>query len=321
MDSIFWPNSRFNSQDKMQQCPCVSPIMNKRGPTVSIIICTKNRVPELTRCLRAVSSLTVQPEEVIVVDNTAGNSSTESVARDFAARYFVEPTQGLSRARNRGLNESRCEVVAYLDDDAIPEGQWLGRLIEPFTKSSVAVVTGETVAPLSTISGVERESIRILDQTNPHWFEIASYGGLGIGTNMAFRRSACRGWKLFDERLGRGALLHSMEEHHAFTKLLSMNYSAVHVPAALVFHESEHAGDIRLEARNRVAYWLFLFSEFPSKRWELIRFLFQRLRKQPLGWERNSPDPGGIVTSGWKVLTQAGLAGVSLFLLSRLKKK
>jgi glycosyltransferase involved in cell wall biosynthesis len=297
-----------------------APSDNSPDLTVAIVVCTRNRPVVLRNCLHAIGQLNPAPNEVIVVDNTNGDKETESLALEFSARYITEPIPGLSRARNRGLTESKSEIVAYLDDDAVPDEHWLEFLLAPFADPNVAVVTGETVPAQSSAAKSKLEPPRFVNKENRQWFEIAAYGGLGIGTNMALRRAACQGWKIFDERLGRGAPFQGMEEHHAFARLLSLSYCAVHVPAAIVVHSSQNIGDVKREARNSIAYWLLLFSEFPACRLNLLRFLFRRLRRKPLTWPRNSPDPGEIITSGWRVLLKAGLAGTLLFMRTRKSK-
>ena len=96
--------------------------------TVTVIICTRNRSVLLQKCLAAVSSLNPAPNQVLVVDNSEGDSDTRKVAQDYNARYTIEPVRGLSRARNRGLTECDTDIVAFLDDDVIPAPDWLGLL-------------------------------------------------------------------------------------------------------------------------------------------------------------------------------------------------
>ncbi|HEX7797692.1 MAG TPA: glycosyltransferase, partial [Vicinamibacterales bacterium] len=70
-------------------------------PSVSVVICTRNRSESLAKCLRSVSQLSPAPEEVLVIDNapTAG-AAREVVDRFPHVRYIVEPKPGLSAARN-----------------------------------------------------------------------------------------------------------------------------------------------------------------------------------------------------------------------------
>ena len=63
-----------------------------------------------------------------------------------------------------------------------------------------------------------------------------------------------------------------------------------------------------------------MFSEFPGSRLDLLRFLFRRMRRKPLTWPRDAPDPGEIVTSGWRVLLAASLSAVLLFFRNRKPK-
>ncbi len=251
------------------------------------------------------------------MDNTAGDKEAEAVAKEFGALYLVEPRPGLSRARNRGLAESHSEVVAYLDDDATPDPQWLGMLLEPFADPLVAVVTGRIVRAETLPENETRQEPRTLSNKDPEWFETATFGGLGLGSNMAFRRNACAGGAIFDERLGRGAPFEIAEEHYAFALLLSRGRTAVHLPDALVFHPPGKQGDIKHEARNLIAFSMLLLAEFPDRRIELLQFLFRRLRRKPLTWPRDSPDPGEIITSGWFVLLSATFSAALLYIRTK----
>jgi glycosyltransferase involved in cell wall biosynthesis len=275
----------------------------------------------LRKCLEGVTRLERAPDEVIVVDNTSGDNETKAVVREFGATYTVEPIQGVSRARNRGLAESHSEVVAYLDDDVIADPHWLGRLLEPFNDPQVAVVTGKVVTPQSKIEDCAGQTPRLL-LTNkvPEWFEIATFGGLGLESNMAFRRKACAGQKIFDERLGRGAPFRIAEGYYAFALLLSSGHTAVYLPEAVVLHPPFTRGEVREEARSSIAYSMLLFSEFPDRRLDILRFLLRRARRKPLTWPRSSSDPGEIITSGWRVLLEAGFSAALLYFRNRKPK-
>ncbi len=282
--------------------------------SVSVVICTKNRTANLRECLGAVARLDLMPNQVLVVDNTPGNHDTESLSREFGARYVIEPVPGLSRARNRGLAECDTDIVAFLDDDAIPAPDWLGILMEPFADRKTAASTGKVVTPESNDKSPGEETPRSLNNQVPRWFEIATFGGMGLGSNIALRKQACIGAKLFDERLGRGAPFQIGEETYALARLLSDGYDVVYLPSALVFHPPLTRDTIASEARNSITYWLLLFTEFPAQRLNLVRFLVRRLRRKPLDWSRDPQEPGEIVTSGWRVLFKASVQALWLFL-------
>jgi glycosyltransferase involved in cell wall biosynthesis len=271
----------------------------------------------LRKCLEAIVRLDPGADEILVVDNTAGDAKAEAVSRELGARYIVEASPGLSRARNRGLKESKSEIVAYVDDDAMPDVAWLGLLLEPFADPRVAAATGRIHITGYGPVGRMQDAPRVLNNKVPQWFEIATFGGLGLGSNMALRKTASGGRKLFDERLGRGAPFQSGEEYYAFALLLSQSYSAVYVPTAIVYHPPLSRRSVEQEACNCFTYWLLLFAEFPRNRGDLLRFLFRRLRRKPLTWARDPQGPGEIIGSGWRVKLKAALMGAILFLRTR----
>lgn len=286
-------------------------------PSVSLVICTRHRPDELRNCLQGISRLNPGPDEILVIDNSDGDAATESAARAYGVRYLVERGPGLSYARNRGLAESSSEIVLYIDDDAVPEEDWLGQIVAPFVDPQMAMVSGE-VEP----EGWKRDRsapIRLLSRDDPQWFEIATFGGLGMGTSMALRKSVCSVWKGFDTRLGRGATIRIGEESEAAAALVALGYRAAMAPAAIVRHPLKPIDRKNLvhEAANSIAYWLVLLSEFPGHRIDLIRFLYRRLRGKSLSWPRDPQTPGEFVTSGWRIRLKAAIAGVRLYLHSR----
>lgn len=285
--------------------------------TVSVVVCTRNRPGDLTACLDAISRLNPSPDDILVIDNSDGDPAAERAAREHGARYVVERAIGLSRARNRALAESSSEIVAFIDDDAQPSEDWLEQILAPFADPQMAMVSGEVES-----AGIRRDRtlpVRTLGASDPQWFEIATFGGIGPGTGMALRKSACSGWKGFDVRLGRGAPFHIAEEHHAAAALVNLGHRVAVAPAAIVHHPFKPLDGQHLarEAACSFAYWLLLLSEFPGRRLDLIRFLIRRLRGKPLTWPRDPQVPGQIVSSRWMFRIKAGFAGTLLYLRSR----
>jgi hypothetical protein len=79
---------------------------------LSVVICTRDRTEALTNCLEALSQISNNALEIIVVDNAPTSGATRQVVLDRAQNdprivYTCEPSPGLSRARNHGLNEAR----------------------------------------------------------------------------------------------------------------------------------------------------------------------------------------------------------------------
>jgi O-antigen biosynthesis protein len=283
-------------------------------PTVTVVICTRNRPALLQKCLAAVLRLNPAPNKLLVVDNSEGNDDTRKVAQDYGARYITEPVRGLSRARNRALAECDTDVIAFLDDDVTPASDWLALLLSPFRDEQIGASAGRVITPDTLMPDLAQQTPRTLSNQDPHWFEIATFGGLGLGANMALRKRACAPERFFDERLGRGAPFEIGDESYAFAWLLSRGYRVVYIPSAVVHHPPLTRTSIDREARNSFTYWLLLFSEFPGQRLNLLRFLLRRLRGKRLEWPRNPQEPGEIVSSSWSLKLKAAWMGVVLFL-------
>ena len=274
-------------------------------PSCTVVICTRDRPTELNRCLEAVTRLDYPRFDVLVVDNAPGEARARDVARRWDAGYLVEPVPGLSRARNHGARASQTEVVAYLDDDGIPEPDWLSRLVSEFWDPMVMAVAGRIcflsegtlVFQLDLMQGPPHECLkhRAVDCETPNWFEMANFGGLGSGGNMAFRRSVFDVWEGFDVRLGRGAILDGGEEDYAFFRLIDLGYRVVFVPDAVVRHpapqtEEELRRELLRHITTSVGYMtLLLFEEAPYRR-ATLHYIMQAFQRTPRPWRTHQSE-------------------------------
>src|SRR5437016_5283605 len=91
----------------------------------SVVVCTRNRPDHLNRCLEALSSVSYPRFDALVVDNAPADSRAKEVAERWGARYVVEPIVGLSRARNLGARTCSSDIVAFTDDDAVVDPEWV----------------------------------------------------------------------------------------------------------------------------------------------------------------------------------------------------
>jgi glycosyltransferase involved in cell wall biosynthesis len=297
----------------------------------SVVVCTRNRPAELDRCLSAVSRLVYPAFEVMVVDNAPSDRRTREVAERWGVRYILEPLPGLSRARNRGARACDSEVIAFLDDDAVPEFDWLTCLAREFSDPIVMAVAGRRL-PLTTQTETERlctwmndrHQRFVVDRGSPQWFEIVNFGGIGTGMNMAFRRRAFDVWPGFHERLGRGTILRGGEEHHAFFSLVDHGFKVVHAPDALVRHPFPSTLDaLRAKQTNDLAsatgYIALLFMEERRHRWAVVKYVLEGLRGKQRSW-RTQARPGVRLVPWWRV-PLARLAGPLLYGWSRLTER
>ena len=109
---------------------------------VSVVIVSRGRPAALQRCLTGVSQLQYAPFEVIVVADPDGIAAARKM--DFAAhlKLVAFDKANISAARNLGIAQAAGEIVAFIDDDAVPEPQWLRYLVAPSRQSDVAAMGG-----------------------------------------------------------------------------------------------------------------------------------------------------------------------------------
>ena len=177
-------------------------------PSVAVVICahTMDRLADISDAVASVKAQSLQPDEVIlVIDHN--QELFDAVAHLGPKVVPNTGPKGLSGARNTGTELAQAEVVAYLDDDATAEVDWLEKLVQPFNDASVVAVGGRAIPNWDTAA--------------PEWFPEeynwvvgCSHRGLPetqaevrnvIGCNMAFRRQAVIDLGGFEVGLGRTA--------------------------------------------------------------------------------------------------------------------
>lgn len=112
-------------------------------PHVSIIVCTYNRVVYLKKCLDSLQKLNYPNCEIIVV-NGPSTDETDEVLSDYCdIKVLKQPKlNGLSVARNIGIEASSGEIIAFIDDDAVADANWLTCLVEEYKDETIGGVGG-----------------------------------------------------------------------------------------------------------------------------------------------------------------------------------
>lgn len=215
---------------------------------LSVVICTYNRAPVLEGSLESYGKLIEAHDkriELIIVDNNSTDATAQiAVAAQSAIpglKYFHEAKQGLSHARNRGVQESRGAIIAFADDDVFFDTDWANAIIDEFEQNPTADALGGRSTP-------------IFEGGRPAWLQdeyLVLYGDTGFGDqlrwldfpehpfglNMAFRRRVFERVGLFDANLGRiKASLLSGEESDLFERIHADGLRTLYSPKPHLFH-------------------------------------------------------------------------------------
>lgn len=239
---------------------------------MSVIVCTRHRPEALARCLQALTAQQARPLEILVVDNTEGDAATLQAVSGFGerVRYLIEPTPGLSAARNAGVRAARGERIAFTDDDVIVTPNWTAELSRVLDETGAEAVNG-LVLPVRLDTPAQRLFQVELNcfEANPlpmtfdrawveaHTRQAAPVWRLGAGANMAFTRRAFERSGLFDERLGAGRSGCS-EDSEMWRRIIEDGGRVAYDPRAVVLHEhretlKELYGQTRAYTRGHVS--------------------------------------------------------------------
>jgi glucosyl-dolichyl phosphate glucuronosyltransferase len=230
-------------------------------PLLSVIICTYNRAWLLRKSLLSLSSQTLAPAlyEVVVIDNNSTDETSEVVKEcqeshsGLNLRCVKETQQGLSFARNRGYQEARGKIVAYLDDDAIANQKWCEATLAAFEQPSVLAAGGpivpwyEAQPPAWFDNSFETrswgKSSKFLDNN------LAKFGF--SGGCMAFPKTILEQYAGFDTNLGmKGNTMGFAEEDDLFLRIWND-----HQPKPMFWYETQMQIEHYTPERNwQVAY-------------------------------------------------------------------
>ena len=182
---------------------------------ISVIVCTYNRDKYLYDALSHIANndFPADDYEIILVNNNSTDNTLAEAERfrhDFPnvnIKVVTEPQNGLSQARNRGIEESKGDFLVFLDDDTAVGSNYLHNINENLKKHPDTIAFGGKVVP-------------IFETGMPKWascwtmplFAVTDKGkGTGlfkgmsypVGANMGIKRSAFEKYGTFDTQLGR----------------------------------------------------------------------------------------------------------------------
>jgi glycosyltransferase involved in cell wall biosynthesis len=267
------------------------------APSASVILCTRGRPEYLSACVRSLLRIDYPAVEVVVVDNGSPEDDVPGLIADLHAehpdrdiRVIAEPTPGLSFARNTGLRAAKGSFIAFTDDDAVVDPDWLSELWH-----AVASVPGAAAATgLVLPAELETEAQVLFEEFGGHskgrafarqiidplqagcQHPLYPLPAFGAGVNMAFRVEALDEIGGFDPALGAGSPAGGSEDTAVFSQVLLNGHSLVFTPDAIVrhYHRPDFAALERQLAgygRGLTAYYTKMVLERPRLILELAR--------------------------------------------------
>ena len=223
----------------------------------SVVIPTFRRPDLLARCLDALSRQDFPPGEweVLICDDAASEETraqVEAAARALApvpVRYLpITATRGPAAARNAGWRAGTGAVVAFTDDDCVPEPRWLAEGVAALASTDAGAAAGRVVVPLPP-----DPTDYARDAAGLEWGEF-------VTANAFCRRSALEAVGGFDERFTAAW----REDSDLQFALLTAGFAVVPAPAAVIVHPIRPGRwGISLSQQKKARFEALLYRNFP----------------------------------------------------------
>lgn len=217
---------------------------------ISVIICTYNRAILLDDSIKSIQGqdFTHNQFEIVIVDNNSTDNTKEickktAITSDVRIKYIFEPRQGLSFARNTGIEHAEGEIVLFTDDDIEADKSWLCEIVSVFDRPEVACAGGpiRPLWPFEKPSWINTD--RLTEPLSISEFSAAKETGYfsghyPFGANIAFHRETFKQFGAFSEGLGRqaGKLL-SNEEIELCQRIEAAGKQIRFAPNAVIYHK------------------------------------------------------------------------------------
>ena len=203
---------------------------------------SKDRLRYLLDCIASLKKQSLKPDEIILVLDPYPDLVEFYESRLLEdVRVVTSQKRGLSNARNAGVRSAKGEILAFIDDDAVADENWLENLVKDYEDTNVVGVGG-------LIKPLWEDGYPAWFPEELNWIVGCSYKGLPeckasvrnpIGCNMSFRKDVFEKVGYFRSDVGRfGKRLLAGEEPEFSVRILKKNplSKIVYDPSAVVFH-------------------------------------------------------------------------------------
>lgn len=204
---------------------------NESSALISVIITCYNHGKFLPIAIESVINQDYEFKEIIVVDDGSTDNTKEAVSQYPAVRYIYQTNQGLSAARNKGIEESKGDFILFLDAD-----DWLLPSALSFNYGllenhpDVAFVSGG----FEIIKEATNEIIKMQSHIEKdHFNRLLQFNYISMVATVLFRR-----WAFNDLRFD--TTLPASEDYDVYLKI-ARNHPVLHhseLIAAYRFHEN-----------------------------------------------------------------------------------
>lgn len=219
-------------------------IYQTNTPLVSIIIPTYRDWDRLNQCLKALSKQSYPKDkiEIIVVNNYPKDDIPKETSY-FDVKFIKENIRGSYASRNKGIEYSSGEIIAFTDSDCIPDRLWIEKAINYFNKNSCRLA-----GHINVFSKNLKPSVaELYDMTFGFDQELNAKNGVSVTANMIVKKSLFSVHGKFNDKMLSGGDLEW--SRRLSSKGVSINYA----PDVIVEHPARKSLTDLFKKRYRVS--------------------------------------------------------------------
>ncbi|HEY6018558.1 MAG TPA: glycosyltransferase, partial [Candidatus Paceibacterota bacterium] len=231
---------------------------DRHWPRISVVVCTYNGSRTIGETLTALKNIDYPNYEIIVIDD-GSTDRTNDIAQKSGVKLIRTKNNGLSAARNLGMNVAGGEIVAYIDDDAYPDPHWLTYLASAFIRTKHVGIGGPNIAPSD--DGVIADCVANSPGGPIHVLLSDELAEHIPGCNMAYRRDHLIAIGGFDPRFRIAG-----DDVDICWRLQEKGWTLGFAPTALVWHHRRNSiKNYFKQQRNYAAAEALLADKWPDK--------------------------------------------------------
>ncbi len=215
---------------------------------ISVVIPTYNRHTTIKQTIDSIIENTIKPDEVIIVDQSDNDKTKKNISKyknKINIIYIKVNIKSASSARNKGWKISVGDIIAFTDDDAYVNKEWIENILKTFKNNKYnAGIIGGKIIPIYKEKNPDWKIPRKWEYILPSYdqgnkIEKYKQRSFPACVNYAIRRDLLVRYYGFNKQLGPKAsssMQLSCEETELAWKVLRSEYNLIYNPFCIAYH-------------------------------------------------------------------------------------
>ena len=253
------------------------------SPSISAVVCTRDRVEHLNKCLYSLLNQSCKPKEIVIVDDASAELDIFSLLKN--ACYYIKNKiseqenkinikyirnklrQGIVKSRNLGIAAASGDIIAFIDDDGHAHRDWVKNITKHYKDKKVVGVGGPIVEigrKIETKPEIKKLSYITSHGDIRHHYRVKNLKEIKnlrtsrvrflMGGNMSFRKEALFRINGFDPKYKGNYYREETDLCLRASKLGKIIFE----PNAVAYHTTaRHGGTRDISRLKDFLYWYF----------------------------------------------------------------